>query len=193
MVRESTDENEWTTELVSLLLGSALTVYNSLDYNVDYPTLKEALLTHFGVTVMGSKLRFRQSKFNGHDNAREHVNKLRPLLHRWLIPQPEANMNDADYIHLCHQVVENELIMEQFRNGMPTELQKYLDAQNPTTVEAMCQCIESYQLQHPKSAASERRAVPYSTQPRRYGNTARTPAATSTPVNPRREASKTPE
>ena len=102
-------------------------------------------------------------------------------------------MSDADYIHLCHQVVENELILEQFRNGMPTELQKYLDARNPTTVEAMCQCIESYQLQHPKNAASERRAMPYSTQPRRYGNTARTPAATSTPVNPRREASKTPE
>ena len=143
-----------------------MTVYNSLYYDVDYPTLKEALLTHFkfGVTVMGSKLHFRRSKFNGHDNAQEHVNKLQPLLRRWLIPLPEANMSNANYIHLCHQVVENELIMEQFCNGMPTELQKYLDARNPTMVEAMCQYIESYQLQHSKNATSERRAMSYSTQ-----------------------------
>ena len=54
--REDKDPEEWTQELVPLLSGSALTVYNGLDANVDFYTLKEALLTHFGVTVMGSKL-----------------------------------------------------------------------------------------------------------------------------------------
>ena len=68
MVQEDKDPEEWTRELVPLLSGHALTVYNSLDVNVDFYTLKEALLMYFGVTVLGSRLRFRQSKFCDSDN-----------------------------------------------------------------------------------------------------------------------------
>ena len=58
MAREDKDPEEWTRELVPLLSGRALTIYNSLDVNVDFYTLKEALLTYFGITVLGSRLCF---------------------------------------------------------------------------------------------------------------------------------------
>ena len=62
---------------------------------------------------MGSRLRFRQSKFDVADNFRDHLNKLRPLLRRWLVPPPHPDMTDADYLVAIQQRMEEELLIEQ--------------------------------------------------------------------------------
>ena len=118
---------------------------------------------------------------------------LRPLLRHWLIPPAHPDMTDAEYIATSHQRVENELMIEQLRNGMSVNLQRHLDARNPTTVEELCQCVEAYQLQHPRSTATERRLTTYQSQPRKYGNTVRTSTSSLTPTKPRKDSSKMPE
>ena len=190
MARVGKDEEEWTQELVPLLSGRVLTVYHSLEYDVDFPTLKEALLTHFGVTVMGSHLRFRQSKFHDSNNIREHLNKLRPLLRRWLVPPVRPDVTDADYITEILQRQENKLMMEQIRNGMSYNLQRHIDARNPTTVEDLCQCVEAYQLQHAKSGPGDRKSHSYTAQQRRTGNTAQNTSTASTPIKNRQTATQ---
>ena len=84
-------------------------------------------------------------------------------------------VTDAEYIAASHQerMSDDRTARTQFRDTWTT------------TVEELCQCMES-------DPPTERRPTTYQSQPRKYGNTART-ASLSMPTKPRKDSSKTPE
>ena len=183
MVIRHVDEDEWTERLIPVLTGKARVVYNELEADVDYFTLKEALLERFGVTPGASQLKFRQSKFNVKADVSEHLAKMSVLVKRWLVPPPTPQMGDQELLAAREQRVVNELVLEQFCHGLPSKMLRYIDARGPKTVDQLRTVVQEYQLQIGSNIEQRPPAFPRpKTEGRRQGQNNQTNSRSPTRV-----------
>ena len=149
MVREDVDEEDWPSRLIPSLTGKARAAYNEVDARAKYYQLKEALLEKYEVTQQASKTQLRQMKLRLKDDVGEFLARLTILARRWLIPALDPDQDDAQRLEMVEQHVIQEIVMEQARVGLPSDLLRYLDARGPTTVDQVRRAIREYRLQRP--------------------------------------------
>ena len=132
-------------------------MYNEVDARANYYQLKDALLEKYEVTPQASKTQLRQMKLHPKDVVGEFLARLTILARRWLIPALDPDQDDAQRLEMVEQHVIQEVVMEQARVGLPSDLLRYLDARGPTTVDQVRRAIREYRLQHPAHEEAPRR------------------------------------
>ena len=77
--------------LAESLSGLARDVHSDQDPRVDYQTLKDAILSAYGVTVTSSKIKLHQLRYNQQGNFSQHIGQVETFLCQWLEPPQRPN------------------------------------------------------------------------------------------------------
>ena len=139
MTRAHIDQAEWVMALAESLSGLAHDVHSDQEAEVDYETLKEAILQAYGVTATSSRIKLHQLKYNQRESFRQHVVHIKTLLQRWLKPPRQAGENALEYMYYrrWEEHCDRELMMDFAIANLSGELKTLLLNRNPRTVEEM--------------------------------------------------------
>ncbi len=131
------EKDSWAYSLSPLLTGKALGVYSSLpvDDSRDYDALKTAILRRYRLTEDGFRERFRNTRPEKQDTAKQFGAKLEHLFNRW-IDLSAIEKNFDGLFDLC--------LREQFIAQCDTELCVFLRERSPRTFEDMVTLAETY-------------------------------------------------
>ena len=143
------EKDSWAYSLSPLLTGKALGVYSSLpvDDSKDYDALKTAILRRYCLTEDGFRERFRNTRPERQDTAKQFGAKLEHLFNRWI--DLSAIEKDFDGLFdLC--------LREQFITQCDTELCVFLRERSPKTFEDMVTLAETYIQAHGNSMVKPR-------------------------------------
>ena len=156
------DVATWSFSLSPLLTGKALEVYSSLpidDANT-YDKLKTAILRRYQLTEEGFRLKFRNTRPDRFDTAKQFGAKLKRYFTRWIELSP-AEMDYEGLFDLC--------LCEQFMSQCDQELGVFLRERSPKDFEDMIALAETYIQAHGntmvKSRPSVKQRMPQPTAP----------------------------
>ena len=129
--------------LSALLSGTALDVYARLssDDAVKYEVVKTALLKRYNLTEEGFRSKFKNSKPEEGENARQFVTRITTYLNQW--------MRMAEVTTL--ETLKDLMIREQFAYSYPRDLDIYLKEKELISMDDMCQQSERFLEAHSKT------------------------------------------
>ena len=137
------DADNWATMLSALLSGTALDVYARLSSAdaVKYEVVKTALLKRYNLTEEGFRSKFRNSRPEEGENARQFVTRITTYLNQW--------MRMAEVTTL--ERLKDLIIREQFAQSCPRDLDIYLKEKEFISMDDMCQQSERFLEAHSKT------------------------------------------
>ena len=137
------DADNWATMLSALLSGTALDVYARLssDDAVKYEVVKTALLKRYNLTEEGFRSKFRNSRPEEGENARQFVTRVTTYLNQW--------MKMAEVTTL--ETLKDLIIREQFAYSCPRDLDIYLKEKEFISMDDMCEQSERFLEAHSKT------------------------------------------
>ena len=137
------DADNWATMLSALLSGTALDVYARLfsDDAIKYEVVKTSLLTRYNFTEEGFCSKFRNSRPEEGENARQFVTRITTYLNQW--------MKMAEGTTL--ETLKDLIIREQFAYSCPRNLDIYLKEKEFISMDDMCEQSERFLEAHSKT------------------------------------------
>ncbi|KAK3890978.1 hypothetical protein Pcinc_005145 [Petrolisthes cinctipes] len=131
----------WAIILSSHLQGVALEVFSRLSTEEagDYDLVKRALMGRFGCTEEGLRAKFRTTRPQKGESARQFVTRLHNLMTRWI------DMSDEE---LTVDGLKDLMVKEQVLSCCNKDLQMYLREKYPLNLEAVIKWAEPYAEAH---------------------------------------------
>ncbi|XP_035244367.1 uncharacterized protein LOC118211329 [Anguilla anguilla] len=138
---------EWVVHLLPLLTGEAQQAAHGLPpgARADYKTVKRAILDRLGCSPEDYRRRFRMANLVADDRPFAYSQRLTHMARRWL--QPE--------IRSAGGVVE-QVILEQFLEGLPEETGNWVRCHRPTNLEGAVTLAEDHLALYPSSQQQAR-------------------------------------
>lgn len=135
-------KEKWATALSLCLAGEALKVFGRLspDESVDYDKTKLALLQRFRFTAEGYRERFRQSKPQDSETAKQYATRLESFFDRWVEMGGTPKTYDG---------VRELIVSEQFLTNCHSALAVFLRERDCTKLSEMTQAADHFlEAQH---------------------------------------------
>ena len=131
----------WTLLLQSVLLGKAREAYSALsvDQSSEYDTVKSAVLRAYELVPEAYRQKFRNSRKTDSQTYVEFARSKETLFDRWCVSKEVQK--DFDKLR---QLV----LMEEFKNCLPTDIKTYLDEQKIDTLHQAATRADDYALTH---------------------------------------------
>lgn len=128
---------KWATALSMCLTGEALKVYGRLSPqdSMNYEATKKALLERFRFTTEGYREKFRKSKPEEGETARQYAARLQGYFDRWM----EVGETPATYEALRDRVLE-----EQFISQCHARVATFLKERNCQTLASMVETADRF-------------------------------------------------
>ncbi|XP_077987486.1 uncharacterized protein LOC144442090 [Glandiceps talaboti] len=127
----------WATSLSALLSGKALTVYASMMINdaMDYDKLKESLLKRYQLNEEGLRVKFRNSRLEGHETATAFAGRLEHYFDRWTALAKVENK---------YEKLKDMLVREQFLSCCDKDLSLFLREREIANINDMTEYADRF-------------------------------------------------
>lgn len=128
------EEDRWAFKLAPQLTGKAQQAYAALptEEAKRYQDLKQAILHRYDINAETYRQRFRKTKKSQEESYRELVVRQQDLLGKWM----KECTNLAE--------LRETIVMEQFLNAVPTEVQVWVKERKPKTAKEAGELADQY-------------------------------------------------
>jgi hypothetical protein len=128
-------DDTWAINLSALLTGKALEVYSRLsaDEAERYDCVKAALLKRYHLTEEGFRLKFRESKPEQGESARQFTTRLSNYLDRWM---------EMGKVEKTLPALRSLIVREQFLVTCNKQLSTFIKERSPKSVDEMTDLAE---------------------------------------------------
>ena len=135
----------WATQLAGLLTGKAMAAYASLGSEdaVEYSEVKKVILHRYDVNDESHCQRFHQGRKRPEESHRNWGDRLRDHFGRWTKDQEMS--------------LEELMILDQFRHGVPEELGIWLRERKPKSLQEAMEMADDYTLARRGNKAGPRK------------------------------------